>query len=306
MLSSGNLQEVSYLDALRKSVDILREHETNVQELKSGARRHLLIRDQTVGGPQIPSERKREATLDNELIREADAFLLGGSLLFGAVYGYTTEQDGSFIQDVLPSSTAAYTPSFKGSRAFLRFHNDITFTVPESFYLTNPDYTCLYCLRENETPVLTYVLSVEDILSKLSDAERELAEAPIFSFSTPYGYNERVNQGVPTWIRNMPILSREPVPEIRFTASGVTSEDERGVELLKRLESEVFHVDNAEAIELKVGDLLVIDNRRALHARSSFTAKFDGRDRWLRRTYVKSAATAQHRDASRGLVREFV
>jgi len=306
MLSPDELQQVSYLDALRRSVDILREHAADVQELKSGVRRHLLIRDQRVCSQRLTPEHDRQGALNSEVIKEADAFLLGGSLLFGAVYGYTTEQEGSFVQNVLPSSAAADTPSYKGSRAFLRFHNDITFTVPESFYVTNPDYTCLYCLRENDTPVLTYVLSVEEIVAKLSDAEREIAQAPIFSFSTPYGYNERVNQGVPTWIRNMPILSREAVPEIHFTASGVMSEDPRGVELLKRLESEVFHVDNAVAIELRVGDLLVIDNRRALHARSSFTARFDGRDRWLRRTYVKSAATAQHKDASRGLVREFV
>jgi L-asparagine oxygenase len=306
MLSSKSFQEVSYLDALRKSVDILREHETSVQELKSGSRRHLLIRDPLLCGRRRESSDDGADALDDELIREADEFLLGGSLLFGSVYGYTTEQDGAFVQNVLPSRAAADTPSYKGSRAFLRFHNDITFTVPESFYVTNPDYTCLYCLRENDTPVLTYVLSIENILSQLSDAELELARAPVFSFSTPYGYNERVNQGQPMWLRNMPILSREPVPEIHFTASGVTAEEERGVELLERLERDVLRVENAVAIELKVGDLLVIDNRRALHARSAFTASFDGRDRWLRRTYVKSAATAQHKDASRGFVREFV
>jgi alpha-ketoglutarate-dependent taurine dioxygenase len=36
-------------------------------------------------------------------------------------------------------------------------------------------------------------------------------------------------------------------------------------------------------VRLDTGDLLVIDNRRAVHARSQFTARFDGTDRWLQR-----------------------
>ena len=37
---------------------------------------------------------------------------------------------------------------------------------------------------------------------------------------------------------------------------------------------------------LDAGDLLVIDNRRAVHGRSKFRARFDGTDRWLQRTFV--------------------
>ena len=38
---------------------------------------------------------------------------------------------------------------------------------------------------------------------------------------------------------------------------------------------------------LRAGDLLAIDNRRCAHARSAFPARFDGRDRWLQRVYVR-------------------
>lgn len=31
----------------------------------------------------------------------------------------------------------------------------------------------------------------------------------------------------------------------------------------------------------------MINNRKGLHARSQFTARYDGRDRWLQRTYVR-------------------
>ena len=41
------------------------------------------------------------------------------------------------------------------------------------------------------------------------------------------------------------------------------------------------------AVELGPGDLLAIDNGRCAHARSSYDARFDGEDRWLRRAYVR-------------------
>ncbi len=37
---------------------------------------------------------------------------------------------------------------------------------------------------------------------------------------------------------------------------------------------------------LEAGDLLVVDNAVAVHGRSPFTARFDGLDRWLQRTFV--------------------
>ena len=44
--------------------------------------------------------------------------------------------------------------------------------------------------------------------------------------------------------------------------------------------------NNAQSVKLESGDLLIIDNLRAAHARSSFTPQFDGSDRWLKRAYA--------------------
>ena len=41
-----------------------------------------------------------------------------------------------------------------------------------------------------------------------------------------------------------------------------------------------------EGILLEAGDLLIVDNRRAVHGRNQFQAYFDGYDRWLQRGYV--------------------
>ena len=42
-----------------------------------------------------------------------------------------------------------------------------------------------------------------------------------------------------------------------------------------------------QALRLLPGDLLVIDNFRTSHARSVFTPRWDGHDRWLNRMFVR-------------------
>jgi hypothetical protein len=53
------------------------------------------------------------------------------------------------------------------------------------------------------------------------------------------------------------------------------------------------------SVVLEAGDLLVIDNHRAVHGRSEFRARFDGTDRWLQRTFVvDELATIADREGS--------
>ena len=40
-------------------------------------------------------------------------------------------------------------------------------------------------------------------------------------------------------------------------------------------------------IVLKTGDLLVIDNRKTIHGRKPFQARYDGTDRWVQRVLVR-------------------
>jgi hypothetical protein len=42
-------------------------------------------------------------------------------------------------------------------------------------------------------------------------------------------------------------------------------------------------------VVLAAGDLLVIDNDRAVHGRTPFTPRYDGTDRWLKRSLVMRA-----------------
>src|SRR5262249_56017462 len=57
-------------------------------------------------------------------------------------------------------------------------------------------------------------------------------------------------------------------------------------------------------VVLRPGDLLIVDNRKAVHGRTGFRPRYDGTDRWLRRCFVVSdirASLASRYPASRVL-----
>ena len=45
---------------------------------------------------------------------------------------------------------------------------------------------------------------------------------------------------------------------------------------------------------LEPGDLLLIDNRKAVHGRTGFSPRYDGCDRWLRRCFAVADLRASH------------
>lgn len=46
--------------------------------------------------------------------------------------------------------------------------------------------------------------------------------------------------------------------------------------------------EHTKEIVLQTGDVLILDNRKLVHGRKSFKAKYDGTDRWLLRMLVVS------------------
>jgi L-asparagine oxygenase len=79
-------------------------------------------------------------------------------------------------------------------------------------------------------------------------------------------------------------------PDVRVdfhTTQPCDDEARQALEHLKNAFSEV-----KRNVVLHSGDLAVLDNRIAIHGRTHFTPRYDGRDRWLHRTFT-------HRDHRR-------
>lgn len=76
-------------------------------------------------------------------------------------------------------------------------------------------------------------------------------------------------------------------PYIRLDPFFMGVVDEEDDEAKKALEHIVSQIDKAIIdISLQPGEVLFVDNFRAVHGRKPFTAKYEGKDRWLKRINI--------------------
>jgi len=156
---------------------------------------------------------------------------------------------------------------------FLKFHTEV------AFHRWSMDYLMLYRLRQDPEKIAqTVIASVRRILPHLTlDQRQRLSQ---FQFKTEVDLSFGGGDG-PT----VPVLYGDPSdPYLRYDEDFMkasTPEGERALDELRR----AVYVERRE-IAIEAGDLVVIDNRRDVHARSDFKAHYDGTDRWLLRLGV--------------------
>ena len=217
----------------------------------------------------------------------AEAVLLGLSQLLGEPVGFATEKAGRLIHDVVPVSSGATTQTNQSSGVFLNFHNDIVHDEAGRYDVSNPDFLVLNCLRQDIAgEAVTYYADARDILGALSPQVAATLSAPLFRLNAPGSYVRDVAGGAEVLSAPTAIISGAfDSPEIAISANGVrglTTEAEQALDELQAACREVAH-----QVLLTPGSALLINNRKGLHARSQFSARHDGRDRWLQRTYLR-------------------
>lgn len=207
----------------------------------------------------------------------------------GFPIGYLQEQGGSLIQNVVPTQSGENKISSESSSVSLGFHTEM------GFHPYGPDHLLLSCIRsDHDATARTAVASSRHLASRLSSRSLALLFEPLyrpgidFSFGSPNGTcgNGPV----------MPVFYGDPAdPYLNFDQDlevALTGEAQVALNELRQVSADV-----ARWVVLRPGDLLIIDNRRAAHARSPFRARYDGSDRWLQRMCVvrDPAPSAAHR-----------
>ncbi|WP_232248520.1 guanitoxin biosynthesis L-enduracididine beta-hydroxylase GntD [Streptacidiphilus rugosus] len=233
-----------------------------------------------------------KATVEQELHLALCAMVLGEP------FAWETLQSGRMIQNILPISGDEERQNGYGSQALLEFHTE------DGFHPRRCDYLLLMGLR-NHDRVPTIVASVRDV--ELSDGDREILSQPRFHIVPDSEHIRQLeardpehpalvdvyrmlNQPEPT-----PVLSGRPEsPYLRidrpfmYCAPG----DAAAEGALDRLMAELERAQRD--VVLAPGTLVIVDNHVAVHGRRSFTARYDGTDRWLKKITAS-------RDLRRGL-----
>ncbi|MEU4380147.1 TauD/TfdA family dioxygenase [Micromonospora echinofusca] len=229
--------------------------------------------DELPATPTVPGSVQREST-----VPAAAQVLLG--LQLGELIAFKEEKSGALVQDVVPVPGMEKFQGNAGSVA-LSMH------VENAFHLHRPDYVGLHCLRNDHDNVAGLrVTSVRNALPLLSEQVRRVLHEPRFVTEPPASFGELRSAPEPHGI----LVGSFEDPDVRVDFESSFPLDPEATQALSMLGDALRTVRRTFILE--PGDLAFVDNRLALHGRTEFTPRYDGRDRWLQRIFV-------HRDFRR-------
>ena len=226
--------------------------------------------------------------------REELYLCLLGELL-GRPIAWSTQQNGYLVHDILPMKGYEHEQLGSGSEELLWWHTE------DAFHQYRGDYLGMMCLR-NPDGVATTVGTLDGIrldpevvrilfephftirpdeshLPKNRAPEQEVDGA----LATSYQGIEQQRQApekvaVLFGSREAPYMRLDP-----FFMDRLSDEPEAQAALDALVRAVDEHLQD---LVLRPGDTCFIDNYRAVHGRKPFSARYDGRDRWLKRINV--------------------
>lgn len=224
----------------------------------------------------------QDAEKDGAAIREELVLLLVASAL-GDPFAWQNQQNGRLVHDVCPSRGQETSLTSASSKLQLSLHTE------DVYHTCRGDYVALMCLR-NPDRVGTTVAGA-DSLTLPSDTRKVLHEErfrfyPDDSHVTPPQY---VDGKLADWdTREHEVASvlfgPQDAPYLRVDEdfSSPLPGDTQAARAMR--ECVELLGATAERIVLSPGEAVFLDNYRVVHGREVFTPRYDGTDRWLKRT----------------------
>ena len=234
---------------------------------------HLRLENFLPVPPEIPTPTSMKEAFAKKDSRSEFILAVIASLV-GSVFSYQQMYDGVFIHNLFPIPTEAAGLSSLSSKVYLDLHTE------DAFHPHRPDYLILMCLREDsEKNARSILSSANTAIQQLPYAFIEVLRQPVFRSGVQH------NQEVECESPLMPILTGDAEkPFINFDPDLMTAQTTEAQVAMQALKEALDR--NRKSFFLQQGDVLILDNRRVLHGRNAFNAKFDGQDRWLQRVYV--------------------
>ena len=233
-------------------------------------------------------QRPASRTLPDEML-----LVLLGSLL-GDLIGWSTQQDGRIVHDILPIKGHEQEQLGSGSEVLLTWH------VEDAFHPYRGDYLGLMCLRNPDGVPTTFAPVAK---ARVSPEEFRLLSEPRFTIR-PDESHLPVNRGagpvnalverayqkierMKHTPEKIPVLFGDAgAPYVRMDPYFMDPV-EGEAEAQRVLDYVVARIGDAlEDQVLQPGDICFVDNYQGVHGRKPFHARFDGTDRWLKRINI--------------------
>lgn len=220
-----------------------------------------------------PTPSRGDVIPDGGSAQCAALYLLAVMLLVGEPFNFRTFYRGLLVQQVVPTPRKAYTQTGESSAGMLDWH------VEDGFTAERCDHFGLLCVRgapgANTLYACTSDIALpEQVLATLREPRFLMLPDTAHTLSEWHAQPMAVLRG------------QGAAQEICFDAHylSAVAGDDAAAAALGQLRGALDRAQRAH--ELTRGDLIILDNRRVVHARSPFKARYDGTDRWLMRTMV--------------------
>lgn len=239
----------------------------------SGQSGVLLVRNLPVDAENLPDTPMEDGSVVRQATVSAATLMLLAHAL-GDPAAYRKEKSGALVQNVVPVPGKERLQANSGSVR-------LTFHTENAFHPHRPDFVLLLCVRpDHEESAELRTCSSRQVLPKLSEQAREALSSSWFVTQAPPSFGVNAGSTQPH-----AVLAGDPDdPDLRVDEAATKPMNERATEAVNEL-SGLFESSYA-ALRLRVGELAVVDNRVTVHGRSAFRPRYDGRDRWLQRTFV--------------------
>lgn len=206
----------------------------------------------------------------------AEAMLALISQTLGSVQILPHQHNGKPFHDIMPMSAFRDEQTSGSSGVMLEMHTEL------SFVKNPPEYLLLYCIRPDKEGIAeTHLYDSLLALTLLSVQHCAKLSAPNFQFI----FDANATQDNLDQNPDFPIIDKKTSRLLRFDADTCRPSDQEAKDAFDALKQTLLI--NRSSIRLSTGELLLIDNKRMVHSRSPFQARYDGNDRWLKRALVR-------------------
>jgi Fe(II)/alpha-ketoglutarate-dependent arginine beta-hydroxylase len=276
---------------LRTALGEMRTLETNAGYVVTG----LPVDDAAIG----PTPRHWARQPDRRSTLREELWLVLCASLLGELFGWATQQNGAVIHDIAPTPGHETTQLGSGSSETLAWHTE------EAFHPLKCDYLALLGLRNHDLVPTTFASigdvvldhDVRDVLfqprfhirpddSHLAEEDRVADIPPGREGTLLLAARDRVDR-MNSSPQRVAVLSGDPAaPYLAIDPYYMDVPDE-DTQARAALDMICRAIDrNLREIVLLPGDIVVIDNFRAVHGRAPFRARYDGTDRWFKRVNI--------------------
>jgi hypothetical protein len=207
---------------------------------------------------------------------------------------YEAEGYGRLFQDIIPIQTMANNQTSVSSNVELEIHTE------QAFSKLRPDILSLSCLRGDKN-ALTHILPIQKIIDNVNNEELQLLKQPLWNCGVDLSFKINGVDFIEGDIRGpFSIINRTNEKDeknetketyersqghtLLFDQDLMTGVNEEANIMIKKIVD--IYYKHRISHNLKQGEILFVDNRRAVHGRSPFKPNYDGKDRFLIRCFA--------------------